>query len=258
MRNDAVVVAGIAAGAAVGPPAKGFPADFPVRRRRAVDCARVALATVVALWLPVLVGDASRAAEPVIEGSGVAKTETRPIGSFRQVSVAGPFEVSVVRDGSETLTIRADDNLLKHVYAEIEGPALRIYTRRRLAPRTPLAVAISAKDLDGFAATGSTNAALSAIASDDFAIEAGGAVNITAAGRCGAAAIALSGTATLDAANLICDSVEITINGVGEARVHASSAVAARINGVGKVVCYGNPRQVRREIMGIGSLQLVQ
>jgi hypothetical protein len=219
-------------------------------RRRCFGAAILAL-------LP-FVGAAGHAAEPVIAGSGVAKTETRQVASFRQVRLSGPFEAIVVRGGAESLTIRADDNLLEHIRSETEGGTLHVYTRRRLAPKTRLVVEVSARNLDGFFASGATKAALSGIAADRFAIEASGAANIAAAGRCGAAVMALSGAANLNAAKLICERVEVEINGVGEASVHASAAVAVRISGVGKVVCYGNPTEIRREIFGIGRLELVR
>ncbi len=60
----------------------------------------------------------------------------------------------------------------------------------------------------------------------------------------------------LDARDFACDKVEMSVSGAGKASVCATSSLAARISGAGKIECYGRPGRVTEDISGAGKVEL--
>lgn len=61
-------------------------------------------------------------------GSGNMITENRSVGSFTGISVSGDFEVEVKIGAGPTLTVEADDNVMKYIETRVSGNVLRIRT----------------------------------------------------------------------------------------------------------------------------------
>ncbi len=60
----------------------------------------------------------------------------------------------------------------------------------------------------------------------------------------------------LDARDFACDNVEMSVSGAGKASVCATSSLAARISGAGKIECYSHPGRVTEDISGAGKVEL--
>jgi hypothetical protein len=62
------------------------------------------------------------------------------------------------------------------------------------------------------------------------------------------------GAGSVDAGELVSPSVEVTIEGAGKARVHATDSLKAHIAGAGKITYLGDPKTVEKNIEGIGRI----
>lgn len=61
-------------------------------------------------------------------GSGNIVTETRKTGSFDGISVGGGFDVEVKIGAVTSVTVEADDNVIKHIETRVSGNTLKIST----------------------------------------------------------------------------------------------------------------------------------
>ena len=66
---------------------------------------------------------------PGIKGSGKVITEPRTVSGFNAVLLKGAGALTIEENGTESLTISADDNLLPYVTAEVSGGRLTLSTK---------------------------------------------------------------------------------------------------------------------------------
>ncbi|MGH2503064.1 MAG: GIN domain-containing protein, partial [Ktedonobacterales bacterium] len=66
--------------------------------------------------------------------------------------------------------------------------------------------------------------------------------------------VRISGAGNYHASNFQTDTTDVTITGVGDARVSASQVLYATISGAGAVTYHGMP-QVSQRITGVGSVR---
>ncbi|MDZ7775234.1 MAG: DUF2807 domain-containing protein [Bacteroidales bacterium] len=63
-----------------------------------------------------------------------------------------------------------------------------------------------------------------------------------------------SGTTSLDALELITNTASISISGAGDARIHATEELSAKVSGAGSIRYTGNPTKINKSISGAGSI----
>ena len=97
----------------------------------------------------------------ILNGSGRAATQTRPLSGFQAISMLGDIDVVVRQRGSEGVQVRADDNILPLVQTWVEGSAdsrtLRIQYKpgESLRARTKVVVTVDVMKLSAVASAGS-------------------------------------------------------------------------------------------------------
>lgn len=93
------------------------------------------------------------------EGSGVQASETRDVGSFREVSLNGEADVVVTIGEDLVVTVRGDDNLLSDVNTEVNGETLEISQTDDvdLEPQGGITVEITVPELEAAEVSGAGN-----------------------------------------------------------------------------------------------------
>src|SRR5262245_51971625 len=64
-----------------------------------------------------------------VGGSGNAITESRNVSDFNSVRLMGSGQLTIDVTGTESLTIKADDNLLPYLTSEVNGKQLTLGTK---------------------------------------------------------------------------------------------------------------------------------
>lgn len=226
-----------------------------------------------------LLGPAVASARTV--GSGRVQSETRTIGDFEAIAVAGSIDLEVRQAARPSLTLSADDNLLPLVETVVEpgrhGPTLRVRLRRgeTVSTRTPIKVTVDAVKLKAIAAAGSgdvrvwalqtpslhltlagsTDARLEGLAADQLDVSMAGSGNVVAAGRAGQLKLSISGSGDADLSALAADEVKVGIAGSGDAQVTANKALSVSVAGSGDVVYGGAVSTVSSKVAGSGSVR---
>lgn len=82
----------------------------------------MAVLAAVTLWLP---GCGAGSSGPVVQGSGMAATQTRAVARFSRIDLTGSNKVTVVVGGRQSVVVHTDSNLLERVTTRVvAGPFL--------------------------------------------------------------------------------------------------------------------------------------
>jgi hypothetical protein len=208
-------------------------------------------------------------------GSGKQATETRKTGDFKQLDVAGSFLVNIKQDSSETITITADDNLLKHVITVVEGDKLRVYTKKGLCNKSGQVVLnIGVRHLNDISASGAIdisvigklnvqdlNLGLSGISKVNMELNAAnvktdisGSAEINLKGQATSHQVTISGMGTLNALDFVAGKYSIETSGSGHCKINVLNELHVSSSGVSEIQYRGNPSNISNDKSGSSTL----
>jgi hypothetical protein len=208
-----------------------------------------------------------------VDGSGVAATESRPVGDVTDVTLSGVGDLTIVRGAVPALRVTADDNILPALETRTSGRKLTLRPRSwtGLKPKTKIAYTLVVPHLDALTVSGAGAARADRVAGDSLTVKVSGAgravlrdvevseLTVDASGS-GAAAVGgdagrlvvrVSGAGRIDAAECRAAGAEVRASGSGTAGVWATDALDARASGSGTVKYRGAP-DLTRKVSGAG------
>lgn len=189
-------------------------------------------------------------------GSGKVVSESRAVSGYNKVDLSGVGDLAIDVNGSEALTVEADDNILPLIETEVRGDTLHIgFKDRTLVQRaTRLRYALSAKQLNGLTVSGAGNVNASNVDSPSMEVVTSGAGRIIMSGKATNQTITSSGVGSFEGENLLGETASVSMSGVGRAIVNASKSLDVNISGAGSVEYIGSP-QLTQQISGVGSVK---
>jgi carbon monoxide dehydrogenase subunit G len=190
-----------------------------------------------------------------VRGSGTIETESRTAEDFSGVILQGSGNVVIDVDGTESLTITADDNILPLLTSTVSDGRLELGVRSntRISPSETVTYRITAVDLDSVAVQGSGDVTANDIDTDDLDLSIPGSGDIAANGAAGTIEVTISGSGGVDASALLAEEGTVVINGSGDAIVNADTTLDVTINGSGDVEYLGKPK-LNETVDGSGSI----
>jgi hypothetical protein len=189
-----------------------------------------------------------------VKGSGVIKTEKRPLALFTSLEVKCHGSIQVRFQEDKNLEISGDDNIIPLITTEVKNDTLYIQSSKEYAPQEKLQIIVSIPNLKRFVFTGAGEASLSNVKNDHLEIVMNGAGELLASGETKEADITLAGAGSVDAKNLHAVNAKVNSTGVGSVNIYATEKLDARASGVGEINYYGSPKSVNRQAVGIGSI----
>jgi hypothetical protein len=146
--------------------------------------------------------------------------------------------------------------LLAQVTSTVSGDTLKIEMKDgAVAPTNGIKIVITSASLGALKLSGAVEFSASQLAGAKFAVETSGATKIVLGGKVDRLLADLTGASKLTAADLTANDVELSVTGAGKADVTATNSLQAAITGAGKVSYGGNPKSVKKEIEGAGSIK---
>jgi len=214
----------------------------------------------------------------VIQGSGHILTENRTVSDFHAVKLSAFGNLTITQGTKESLTVQADDNLMKLIRTEVVNGVLEISFDNNTwttyyASGESIKFDLTVVNLDSISftgagkinmenlnvpdlstsLTGAGSMALSHLATDKLTVQLSGAGSLTADGTVTSQEINLSGVGSYQAADLQSSNASVTLSGVGSATVWVTNTLDVTVSGAGSVGYYGEPA-VTKNITGLGSL----
>lgn len=208
-------------------------------------------------------------------GNGKIESEKRSVDSFTEVRLEGNYEVGLKHGLKEQVVIVTDENLLQYIDTEVEHGVLIIEDSEKIRSQDGIKIYITYNSLTSLRSAGaSVIKSEDKIVSEVFSLEVPGAgvveleveVNdlevvlagaglVKLSGSARSQSVSLNGVGSLEAYELESDNCEVSVSGVGGAKVNVKENLNANVNGIGGIKYKGNPKVVNDRVSGIGTIR---
>lgn len=127
----------------------------------------------------VLFSSTSTYALKTVRGNGDVEKETRNIRSFDAIDISSAFDVELTQSNNESLVIEADENVMDHIYTEVVGGTLKIYTKGNIRNVKTMKAYISFKMISEIEVSGACDiVGMNKMKFNEFSFDASGASEI--------------------------------------------------------------------------------
>jgi hypothetical protein len=190
-----------------------------------------------------------------VQGSGVAATETRNLGPFRSIELAGANNVTVRVGGKQSVVVHADDNLLRRVTTQVQAGGLAIgNTSGSFTTKSPMHVEVSVPSLSAITLSGSGVISAAGIKGPSLTVRLSGAGVLRASGTATRLDVTLAGSGDAQLKQLAARDVHAVVSGSGRILVTATKSLDASVPGSGAIMYSGEPARVTTSITGSGAV----
>jgi len=212
-----------------------------------------------------------------VRGSGNVIVENRKVGDFTKLDVSGAYKIVLKQDSTLSLSISADDNLLKYIKTEVSGDKLRIYNKKNLRPRGDLTITIGVKSLNSvetsgavevsshgkiivqdlkFDLSGATKITMDLNAAN-VTTDGSGATRINLTGQASSHRVDLSGASKINALDFVVGDYTIETSGASKCEINVLNSLNIHSSGAAKVRYRGNPKTVNDDKSGASSVEKI-
>ena len=196
---------------------------------------------------------------------------------FDEIAINGNYEVFLEKGNEPKVVINVDENLLEYIEVESYQGILYISSTKKIRSKEEIKIFITYRNVKRI-----SNSGVSAIFTESplvseklnltlsgagliemeldvstLEIKLSGAGYIKLKGSVNNQVVSMSGAGGLDAYELESTDCDISISGVGGAKVYVSGTLIASVSGVGSIMYRGNPVHVNRKVSGIGKIQSI-
>jgi hypothetical protein len=192
---------------------------------------------------------------PGVKGSGKIASETRPVSGFTSVNLKGTGQLVIDTNGTESLEITADDNLLPYLTSEVQGDQLILGTKDNgnISPSKDVVYKLSAKNLNTIELSGSGDIDAKGINTDRLKAVIAGSGSLATSGTAAQQEVLVAGSGDYKGEKLKSKTANVNIMGSGDVDLDASEKLDVTIAGSGSVKYSGSPT-VSQKILGSGSV----
>jgi hypothetical protein len=188
-----------------------------------------------------------------VRGSGSVITESRDVSGFSEIALAGSGKVRVDVDGTESLIIEAEDNIMPLLTSEVNGGRLELGASSSISPTTDIIYTVGAIALEGVAVSGSGQVTAAGVAADSFDVEISGSGRVEVTGTSDTLVVAISGSGRYLGEDLEASVGTVRVSGSGEAVVNVTDELDVDVSGSGDVQYIGEPA-ITESISGSGDI----
>jgi Putative auto-transporter adhesin, head GIN domain len=191
-----------------------------------------------------------------VRGSGIVKTESRSVNGFSSIAFKSEGKVTVQQTGKESLTIRAEENLLPLLESHVTDHILSINTvnNANINPTKSIEFVIEVKSLEGFNMKGVGHIEAKGIQGKHLTIALTGAGDMTIEGSADSLDLNLEGVGNYEGEGFKTKQAKVHSEGVGSAVLNVSDQLDASVSGIGAVEYIGSPT-VRTSGQGLGHIK---
>ncbi|KUO69535.1 MAG: hypothetical protein APF83_14410 [Lutibacter sp. BRH_c52] len=212
-----------------------------------------------------------------IKGNANIITENRSISKYDKISIAGSFDVKLIKGVEGDISIIADENLMEYIETDVENGHLKIQPKRGYQLKTTKTILITVpfEMVDAISLAGSGNVSstdvLNAadlnlslagsggldlpVSNKNLRSHIAGSGNIKLSGNTDELYCDIAGSGNLEGDALRATASHINIAGSGNVNIQAVSEIHANIVGSGDVIYTGNPTIEKLKSVGSGSIR---
>lgn len=190
-------------------------------------------------------------------GAVQAADQVRTVAPFTSIRVQGPISMTVDAGAAQqSLLVRGSDKFVNGLTSEVVNGELRLRMRDKSVTTThdDQRIVIKLPQLRAFDAEGAGEIKLNNIRGERLDVNYRGAGSMAISGQVKTFKMSAEGVGEVDSKALVANDVDIRFQGVGDVKVYAKDRLDAKVQGMGSLSYYGNPRVVNKSVAGIGSV----
>jgi len=190
-------------------------------------------------------------------GAVQAADQVRTVAPFTSIRVQGPISMTVDAGAAQqSLLVRGSDKFVNGLTSEVVNGELRLRMRDKSVTTThdDQRIVIKLPQLRAFDAEGAGEIKLNNIRGERLDVNYRGAGSMAISGQVKTFKMTAEGVGEVDSKALIANDADIRFQGVGDVKVYAKDRLDAKVQGMGSLSYYGNPRVVNKSVAGIGSV----
>ncbi len=211
----------------------------------------------------------------VKRGSGKVVTESRTVEAFKAIRVSNSIDVDIA-EGSQSVTVEADDNLTKYIETVVENGELKIglkgnfsfnnfsakvhitnphYNALHASSSAEIESNGNITNLEKIILTGSSSSKITlSIDAPNVEIDANSSADITVNGRTRILQVSGSSSASIDADQLHAETVNANASSSASIDVFASKKLDAKASSSGDITYTGGATDVQQNISSSGTV----
>ena len=209
-----------------------------------------------------------------VKGSGHQITENHRASDFTRLDISGGFKINLKQDSSLTVSVTADDNLMKYIHINSEGDKLRIYSKKNICGSGEIVLNIGVKNLeviktsggislvtDGKLNTKDLHLELNGASRIDMDLnaanlftEGSGSTDMTLRGQATSHKIEFAGSGKVKAGDFVVGSYDIETTGASECTINVLKDLNVNTTGAADIKYRGNPTSVNTSKTGAASV----
>ncbi|HBC89136.1 MAG TPA: hypothetical protein DCZ94_19530 [Lentisphaeria bacterium] len=191
----------------------------------------------------------------LIKGNGEIKTETRDLEKFKALELAGAFDVILSKGDSAKVKISIDSNILPHITSKVRNGKLAIGIDAPISCKNAIKVEITSPDeIGSVEESGTCKFSIKDMTSSKFEMSLIGSSSADISGKADSFEVEIQGTCSLNAKDFKTKETSISVSGTAKADITVSDKLTAKIAGLGSITYYGDPKEVVKDISGLGKL----
>lgn len=192
-----------------------------------------------------------------IRGSGDIMTEIRDINQFDCINLGVCCDFTLEQGNAQELTIEADDNILGYILSYVQEEVLHINTKNSLTPSKRIKINLTTPIFKDLTISGSASAYLKNVKAESVKIKISGTGKLRGEGEIESLELAISGVGNIEFREIKTQFTKLKISGKGKAELFVDDSLDALINGTGKATVWGNPKNVNKQINGLGKINII-
>jgi hypothetical protein len=212
-----------------------------------------------------------------IKGSGHTTTVNRKLGSYHSIELKGSMDVFLTQGPAQDAVIEADDNIIQYLELIEDGDKLIIKQKNHISfsGSNNIKIRLTAPNVKSLNLSGSGTIKLvntldnqeavalglsgsgnieGAVHAPEVSASIAGSGNIDVTGETRDLKVNIAGSGNFQGKSLMTETANVSIAGSGDADVHASVKLSAKVVGSGDINYSGNP-EVSSQKMGSGDVR---
>lgn len=186
--------------------------------------------------------------EEIVEQRRVSK-------NFTAIDVSGGgITVEVVCRQEPKIEVIGEPEVVKFIETDISDGRLEISGAAWKFSKRAVVVRVSMQTLNSIEMSGANVMKASAINSDVLDVELSGACVLEASGKVKKLMLEVSGASSVNVKDLIAEKVIVEVDGACKAVVFAEKYLSASASGVSKVIYFGEPKEINKDVCGLAKV----
>ncbi|TAE22346.1 MAG: DUF2807 domain-containing protein [Candidatus Kapaibacterium sp.] len=190
----------------------------------------------------------------VLENGDVV--ETRSVSGAQAITAidvsGGGIVVEVTCQQESGVQVIGDPDAVRSIETDIDDGQLQISGSSWHSGKRGVIVKVGVGTLDNIQISGANTVKVVRLLANHLDIEMSGACMLDISGKAKKLTIEASGACIVNAKDLIAEKIVVEADGASKIIVNAEKQLCASVSGVSKVVYYGEPKNVNKDVCGMG------